>query len=188
MFMCSQQQRNHLGGITDGGVLTCEKYEEDATTGVGRWSAIAPLPKQRVSSCVVIIEDRILILGGSGDRMNGEGFDYDSVDEYNPTTDTWRILPWKLPQPRFCFAAVYHSVSKTLMIAGSAIWSRTCLKLQKVCILSNNHLRPINITIYAESFTLIALHKSLATSDRNGNVHVSHFISSLLITVAIWMC
>jgi hypothetical protein len=92
----------------------CEVYSEDPITGSGgHWSSIADIPHPVERSTAVVVDDVILVLGGFSDN---EGADI--IQEYTPATNKWRVLPWKLPQPRCSFAAVYDPFTKTLMIAG----------------------------------------------------------------------
>jgi hypothetical protein len=60
---------------------------------------------------VVVGDDAILLLGNDSQRR---------IEEYTPSTDTWRILPWDLPDDstRYHCGAAYDSVADSLLIIG----------------------------------------------------------------------
>lgn len=94
------------------GIDSCEVYTEDAKTGEGKWSRIADMPTARWGAAIVVVDDTILVMGGKGTKR------FDIIEEYTPATNKWRTLPLKLPHPVYEIGAVYHSSTKTLMIAG----------------------------------------------------------------------
>jgi hypothetical protein len=90
--------------------VTATTRESNVWSSVG----IAAMPSYKKDATSVVIGDTIFIMGGAGTLREKS----DTIFEYTPATDTWRLLPWRLPQPRTYFAAVYDATTRTLMIAG----------------------------------------------------------------------
>lgn len=113
-------------------LATCMVYDEDSKTGEGKWQPIAPMPTKRMTASAVIVNDKILVLGGEVATLFSKRKNSDSIVEYSPATNKWRKLLWTLPKPMFSFGAVYHPDLNggTLLIAGgsydtdTAVYSR----------------------------------------------------------------
>lgn len=101
--------------FVNGSLNTCESYEEDVKTNVGKWTAGAPMPTKRDRHAAVKVDNTILIMGGS---LDGTSETTDSVIEYTPASNSWRDVGWKLPVAMQLFGAIYDEASRTLMIAG----------------------------------------------------------------------
>jgi N-acetylneuraminic acid mutarotase len=88
---------------------TCEMF--DVLTS--QWIDIAPMTIARHNACAVAVGDKILLLGGRSTLSM-----LDTVDEYTPTSNSWRELTWTLPRRDENFAAWYDSSNKALYIAS----------------------------------------------------------------------
>lgn len=79
-----------------------------------RWSPIAPMSTTRDSAVAVSIPGMgILVIGGLGGRDGGP---LQSIELYDPNTNSWTIVPWQLPARLFFFTA--FCIEKTLIIVG----------------------------------------------------------------------
>jgi hypothetical protein len=59
---------------------------------------------------VVVGDDTILLIGNDSHRR---------IEEYTPSTDTWRILPWELPdERRYHYGVAYDSSTGSLIVLG----------------------------------------------------------------------
>lgn len=108
-----------LGGVLNPGIISssCERYNIKTK----QWESIAPLAEPRCLMAVVTIgTDSILVLGGWNDST------LDSIEEYRPSTNTWRTCTWTLPQPRRRFGVVYDDISRLLTICGGLVASPPC--------------------------------------------------------------
>jgi N-acetylneuraminic acid mutarotase len=92
------------GPKTDPGFDFCERLNLD--TGV--WEQIAPLPTPRFALDAVVVDGRILTLGGVA--FTPEGFNnFDHIEAYDPRTGAWTRetlkLPWTAAGAGACMAA-----------------------------------------------------------------------------------
>ena len=65
--------------------------------------------ERRFGHAVVHIGDKVFAVGG--DKKDPSHI-LDSIEEFNPTTNSWRLMPNRLKKPRanFGFALVPHSL------------------------------------------------------------------------------
>jgi N-acetylneuraminic acid mutarotase len=69
----------------------------------GTWSAHAPMPTARQETAVAVLGDRVVVIGGFGERGEPVG----TVEAYRPATDTWETLA---PLP----AGVHHAAAAVI--------------------------------------------------------------------------
>ena len=74
-------------------VAGCLGITTDSTAPVdigtpGTWSTHAPMPTARQEVAVAVLGDRVVVMGGFGER----GAPVATVEAYHPATDTWQTL------------------------------------------------------------------------------------------------
>jgi N-acetylneuraminic acid mutarotase len=82
------------GPMTDPGFSFCEVL----APGTRIWQEIAPMPTPRFAFASVVLNNRILALGGAGLRKDGFK-NFDVVESYDPVTNQWSEAGFKLPWP-----------------------------------------------------------------------------------------
>lgn len=99
------------GPMTDPGFSFCEAFDP----ALNAWREIAPMPTPRFASSAVLLDDRILVLGGAGLREDGFK-NFDIVESYDPRSDQWRDAGFRLPwSAAGAGACVYN---RSLYVAG----------------------------------------------------------------------
>lgn len=106
------ETRTHLaGGVVNGkfyaiggrigriNTVRGDVFEYDPATN--QWTRKAPMPTPRGGIAAAVVNGRILVFGGEGPSGRPEAT-YEEVEEYDPTTDTWRALA-PMPTPRHGF-------------------------------------------------------------------------------------
>lgn len=53
------------GSNLNASLNTAEVYEENAKTGIGKWWAISSMPNKRRNAVALVIDDKVLVMGGS---------------------------------------------------------------------------------------------------------------------------
>ncbi|HEX2035178.1 MAG TPA: kelch repeat-containing protein [Chloroflexota bacterium] len=106
--------RNHLGAVTLGGKIYAiggQHAENEGTSNQSTvnvydpssdsWSEAAglPVPRGHIASSTFVVNDRIMVIGGSINDGGCCGLGTAEVSLYDPTTDVWARLP-DLPTPR----------------------------------------------------------------------------------------
>lgn len=92
----------------------------DPTTDTWSEGAPLPIPRSHFEPATVVVNDRIIIVGG---RSNGLGHEsVANVTEYNPQTDTWTELR-PLPYPLLGVSAAYID-GKLIVTAGGSNFDR----------------------------------------------------------------
>ncbi|OGW55844.1 MAG: hypothetical protein A3D21_01050 [Nitrospirae bacterium RIFCSPHIGHO2_02_FULL_42_12] len=80
------------GPLTDPGFSFCEVFNPDS----GKWREIAPMPTSRFALASVVLDNKIVALGGGG--LRGDGFkNFDIVECYDPLNNTWSNAGFNLP-------------------------------------------------------------------------------------------
>jgi hypothetical protein len=108
-----------------GGVVTHEHWRPSGTRDCGvyntttkKWNTIAKIPSNRASATgVVINNDCILVMGGYTAADWEVAFPMDLIEEYTPSSNTWRKLDWVLPHASRDVTAWYDSSTDGLYIA-----------------------------------------------------------------------
>lgn len=99
------------GPMTDPGFSFCEAFDLKN----GSWREIAPIPTARFAFAAVVLNNRILAMGGAG--LREEGFNnFDVVESYDPAMDKWIDSGFRLPWPAAGLGTFVHS--STLFIIG----------------------------------------------------------------------
>jgi hypothetical protein len=81
---------------------------------------IAPAPTARTRHTCVVVEEKILIMGGRV-KDGGATFIADTIEEYTPSTNSWKIMKYPLPSlPTLGIAASYHPPTGVLMVIDIA--------------------------------------------------------------------
>ena len=77
------------------------------------WWILASPAIYRQYPGVVVTDNTILVMGGRSGRTNI----VDSIEEYTPSTNSWRTLTWKLPRSLY-FRGLYDPCDRILFILG----------------------------------------------------------------------
>lgn len=81
-----------FGGYNGTALSVVEAYNPSTNA----WTKKAPMPKPKVEFGAVLGPDnKIYIIGGGASYFNNEGPFYDSVEVYDPKTDTWSTPTWQ---------------------------------------------------------------------------------------------
>ncbi len=92
------------GPMTDPGFSYCEKFSPED----GIWHEAAPMPTARFALSSVVLNDKILVLGGAG--LREEGFmNFDIIESYDPDKDAWTDSGMRLPWPAAGLGALVHN-------------------------------------------------------------------------------
>ena len=102
-------ERTNFGGNTHEKTNLCEVYDESKQC----WSKIAAMSIARTESCAIVADQVILILGGN--TSTGKT---DTIEEYRPSTNSWRVLKWKLQHSCSEIVASYNNYTGVLMIGN----------------------------------------------------------------------
>lgn len=85
-----------VGGLKQGfgSVLDCDVYD----FAQGTWSTMTAPSRPRVSASLVPLNGKLYLIGGSSPKASGRGIEpNDSIEVYDPATNTWKMLIQKLP-------------------------------------------------------------------------------------------
>ncbi|MBI5193279.1 MAG: hypothetical protein HZA08_07550 [Nitrospirae bacterium] len=82
------------GPMTDPGFSFCEVFEPEKNA----WKKIASMPTPRFAFAAVVINNKILAIGGAGYRYNGFK-NYDVVEIYDPAKNIWANAGFNTPWP-----------------------------------------------------------------------------------------
>lgn len=95
-----------------------ESFALNTKTGITRQLTSMAIGQERCNASAVVVGTVVWILGGSV-IQNGRRIDLDSVLEYSPVSDEWKVLPWTLPEPVSGHYAFFDSWNQALIIQGS---------------------------------------------------------------------
>ena len=98
------------------GTITSNNPAVFEFTPNGGWVTRAPMPTGRGGTGCGVIADRIIVVGGEGNRMSSTGV-FPQVEAYTPATDTWETLA-PMPTPRHGMGAAV--VGNRLYVPGGA--------------------------------------------------------------------
>ena len=99
------------GPMTDPGFSFCEVFDPRENA----WKEIAPMPTPRFAFAAVVLNNKILALGGAG--LRSAGFrNFDIVELYDPDIDKWSNAGFSLPSTAAGLGACVHN--ERLYIAG----------------------------------------------------------------------
>lgn len=102
------------GPMTDPGFSFCEVFDP----AKGTWQEIAPMPTARFAAAAVVLNQRILVLGGAG--LREEGFrNFDIVEPYDPLANRWSDAGFKLPWPAAGLGAFTHN-DRLFIVGGKS--------------------------------------------------------------------
>lgn|GEM_PF-2466872 len=137
-----------FGGYNGTALSVVEAYNPST----GTWTKKASMPKPKLEFGVVLGPDnKIYIIGGGADYVNNEAPFYDSVEVYDPKTDTWSTPTWQesyLPTPRKELGAAVGKNGKIYAIGGC---NGAYLQAnEEATIVAPENLRP---TAYIDSIT-----------------------------------
>ena len=79
----------------------CLRYKPDEDT----WTVLAPPLQTHGYGAALALNKRIILCGGMN-RPNDKWESSDSIEEYDPSTNTWKLLPVKLPKPLYLHAII----------------------------------------------------------------------------------
>lgn len=102
------------GGATPeniGEVNTALVYDPATDT----WTSVAPMVNPRVSAGTAVINGILYLVGGLAELNPFTGIPVNTVDSYNPATDTWTTLA---PMPTTRFGLVAGAIGGKLYAAG----------------------------------------------------------------------
>ncbi|MBX5328720.1 MAG: kelch repeat-containing protein [Candidatus Bathyarchaeota archaeon] len=137
-----------FGGYNDTALSVVEAYNPSA----GTWIKKASMPKPKLEFGVVLgLDNRIYIIGGGANYGNNEAPFYDSVEVYDPKTDTWSTPTWQesyLPTRRKELGAAVGKNGKIYAIGGC---NGAYLQAnEEATIITPENIRP---TAYIDSIT-----------------------------------
>lgn len=99
------------GGPCSGGPLaSVERYDIDTDT----WTHVAPLLSPRSDLAAAVVGGRIYVFGG----CSGFGGFLNTVDVYDPVTNTWSAAPTDMPTARASMYAVATKGNTVYVIGG----------------------------------------------------------------------
>ncbi|MDD5434240.1 MAG: kelch repeat-containing protein [Nitrospira sp.] len=82
------------GPMTDPGFSFCEVFDPEE----GVWTEIAAMPTPRFAFSAVVLNNKILAIGGAG--LRNDGFkNFDIVESYDPSADEWTNAGFTSPWP-----------------------------------------------------------------------------------------
>ena len=100
-----------IGGLDDKNKYL--KIVQRFDPAIGTWSQVQPLNSERFGGAAATAAGKIYVFGGID-----KGYVLDSVEEYDPVTDAWTVLPHAMPTPRYNLAAVTGSNGRIYVIGG----------------------------------------------------------------------
>ena len=104
------------GPMSDPGFSFCEVFDPDK----GIWMEIAPMPTSRFAFAAVVLDNKILALGGAGVRE--EGFsNFDIVELYDPLMNKWSDAGFRLPWPAAGLGACTNNNRLYIMGGNSGV-------------------------------------------------------------------
>jgi N-acetylneuraminic acid mutarotase len=71
--------------------------------GASDWREVAPMPTARGGCAGAVLRERLLVFGGEGSPEGSTGV-FPNAEAYDPSLDTWTVLP-AMPVPRHGFGA-----------------------------------------------------------------------------------
>jgi N-acetylneuraminic acid mutarotase len=105
------------GGVGSGGIghadgiAALEAYDPATDT----WTSKAPMPTARAGGAAGVINGILFVVGGTSSSVTGGYADVNSVEAYNPTTNTWAT---KAPMPTAGFRMASAVINGILYVAG----------------------------------------------------------------------
>jgi len=105
------------GGVGSGGIgradaiAALEAYNPVTDT----WTTKAPMPTARAGGAAGVINGILFVVGGTSSSVTGGYADLNSVEAYNPTTNTWAT---KAPMPTAGFGMASAVINGILYVAG----------------------------------------------------------------------
>lgn len=102
------------GPMTDPGFSFCEVFDP----ALGVWREIAPMPTARFAAAAVVLNNRILVLGGAGLREKGFR-NFDVIESYDPSADRWSDAGFRLPWPAAGLGAFTHQ-DRLFIVGGNS--------------------------------------------------------------------
>lgn len=102
------------GGFGSSGVPDAATDIYDPATGL--WSSGAPMPTPRGAPAAAVVDGILYVIGGL-DNSGLVGITYQTVEAYDPSTDTW-ISRSAMPTARFSTAA--GAINGLIYVAGGA--------------------------------------------------------------------
>ncbi|MBI5302522.1 MAG: hypothetical protein HY868_10315 [Chloroflexi bacterium] len=87
-----------LGGFDDAVMNVVEAYE----TTTQQWRALPPMLRARYAFSSLVLDGKLYAFGGRGERDA-----LDTIEVFDPQTQTWSILNTKIPEPIAGFGTVY---------------------------------------------------------------------------------
>lgn len=103
--------RSNTGGPCSGNpVAMVERYDIDT----GMWTTVAPLPAARSDLAAATVGGKIYVFGG----CDGARAFLNTVDVYDPVTNTWSTAPQDMPTARAGMYAVEQKGNEVYVIGG----------------------------------------------------------------------
>src|SRR5262249_50093446 len=85
-----------IGGYNGSYLKSVEAYDAKSD----KWSIVAEMSTPRAGASAVSFSGLLYVFGG----LNGSVY-LNTMEEYNPKTNTWRLLPARMPTARYYFGA-----------------------------------------------------------------------------------
>lgn len=117
-FMVRMRDGRVLLGAGDGGTTNCEVFDPDTKT----FKPTAPLAQGRSKLTAHALPDgRVLVIGGASVSAGGVNAPLDSIEAFDPKTETWSTMPYKMSKGRCWHASALVRDGTILAMGGYAI-------------------------------------------------------------------
>ena len=91
--------RKYIGSTKPVGIKTVEMYDPEN----GKWTSRSPMNFERGEAAYTQVNSHIYVLGGKGRNI-----DHNTIERYDPSTDSWELLEDTLPLRLFGATACSH--------------------------------------------------------------------------------
>lgn len=117
-FMVRMRDGRIMLGAGDGGTTAVEIYDPDAKA----FKAAAPLAQGRSKLTAHTLPDgRVMVIGGASVSAGGVNAPLDSIEAFDPKTETWSTMPYKMSKGRCWHASALVRDGTILSMGGYAI-------------------------------------------------------------------
>lgn len=112
-----------FGGKPSLGVSRALQSAEMYDPKENKWFDVKMPPSARSAHRAIVIDDKIILLGGQVSSADGKTVTaVESAEEYDPKTDSWtpldQVACWRLPLPCANFAVHFDEKTRDIIIAG----------------------------------------------------------------------
>lgn len=117
-FMVRLRDGRVMVGAGDGGTTAVELFDSDTKT----FKATDPLKQGRSKLTAHVLPDgRVLVLGGASVSAGGINVPLDTIEAFDPKTETWSTLPYKMTKGRCWHASALVPDGTILSMGGYTV-------------------------------------------------------------------